>query len=196
MFETTHLRTHIDEISEKMWTLVPCSQKQSEDLLQCALKRMQHGQFRAATLAATRKVTEQIRNDQIFWLDSQQNDLEPAESEFLQCLDSLRQTLQTEFRISLSEIECHYAHYEPGHFYQKHRDTTVQNNHRVFSFVLYLNKDWQSQYGGQLIGYQRQEVAFEIQPELGQMILFRSDLEHEVKITERDRWSLTGWFRK
>ena len=62
--------------------------------------------------------------------------------------------------------------------------------------MLYLNEDWKESDGGHLIGYDQDKVIFRVKPELGQMILFRSDLEHEVMPTQRGRFSLTGWFRK
>lgn len=196
MFETTDLRTHLDELSEKMWTVISCDRGQSELLLKTAQDRLQKAQFRPAALAATQKVTSQIRNDEIFWLDAKSNNLSGIESDFLDFLEKLRNELKNEMRVSLTEVECHYARYEAGHYYQKHRDTTSQNNKRVFSFVLYLNPNWKNEDGGQLMGYENEKTLFQMQPELGQLILFRSDLEHEVKPTQRDRLSLTGWFRK
>jgi len=196
VFETTHLRKHLDELSEKMWTLIPFDKQQSANLLKCAHLRLQSDQFRAAALASTQKVTTEIRNDEIFWLDAKARDLSSVEKDFLNFLESLCAEIKNDLRVSLSESECHFAFYSKGHFYQKHRDTTSLNNKRVFSFVLYLNPDWKNEDGGQLVGYSNEDVLFKILPEMGQLIVFRSDLEHEVKPTLRDRFSLTGWFRK
>lgn len=196
MFETTHLRKHLDELSEKMWTLIPFDNQQSADLLKCAHLRLQSDQFRPAALASTQKVTAEIRNDEIFWLDTKVHDLSEIEKEFLNFLEKFCSEIKNDLRVSLSEFECHFAFYDKGHFYQKHRDSTAQNNKRVFSFVLYLNPDWKDEDGGHLIGYNQEEILFQVAPELGQLIVFRSDLEHEVKPTLRGRFSLTGWFRK
>jgi SM-20-related protein len=199
VLETTHLRKHLDELSEKMWTLIPFDQVQSSDLLKSAQRRLQNHQFRQAGLAAIQSVSDsslQIRNDEIFWLDSKSHDLSEVEKKTLIFLENLRQEIKNDLRVSLSEFECHFAFYDTGHFYQKHRDITSTNNKRVFSFVLYLNENWKDTDGGHLVGYDQENIIFRIKPELGQMILFRSDLEHEVMPTLRGRFSLTGWFRK
>lgn len=196
MILTTHLRSHLDELSEKMWTLIPIEREWGLKLQQMARLRLQLQLFRPAELAASRKVEAQVRNDQIFWLDAKSNSLDAAEMQFLNALEQLKADLKTGLRIYLESVECHYAFYEKGHYYQRHKDITLQNNKRIFSFVIYLNESWQDQDGGHLMAYQDQEVLFKIKPESGQMIIFRSDLEHEVKPTFRDRLSLTGWFRQ
>jgi SM-20-related protein len=196
MFETTHLRPHLDELAEKMWTLISFDIDTSADLLQCAKSRLEQHQFRDAGLALNQKVRSEIRNDRIYWLDAAQTDLKSVEKKILAQLESLRHELKQDLRVGLDEVECHYAYYEKGHYYQKHRDTTAHDNKRVFSFVLYLNPDWKNQDGGELVGYEEGHSIFNVKPELGRMILFRSDLEHEVKSTNRGRYSLTGWFRK
>ncbi len=195
MLETTHLRRHFDELSEKMWTLIPIDPEISLKLRQNAEVRLKAQQFRPAELAATKKVSTAIRNDQIFWLDAKSPTAADCEIEFLYTLQSIMNALREEMRVSLRYIECHYAFYQKGHYYQKHRDTTSVDNKRIFSFVLYLNENWQIQDGGELVGYDGAETIFTVRPYLGQLIIFRSEIEHEVKITARDRLSLTGWFR-
>jgi SM-20-related protein len=190
---------HLDELSEKLWTLIPFDQTQSLALFEMAQERLQKRQFRQAGLAAIQNVNDsslQIRNDEIFWLDAKSDDLSKAEKDFLSFIENLREEIKNDFRVSLSEFECHFAFYDKGHYYQKHRDTTAANNKRVFSFVLYLNENWNDADGGHLVGYDQDKVIFRVKPELGQMILFRSDLEHEVMPTQCGRFSLTGWFRK
>lgn len=195
MLETTHLRPHLEELSEKLWTVISVPLETCLQILQQAQQRRQNKQFRPAALAATQKIASQIRNDEIFWLDAKANDLAEVEKKFLNFIEQVREELKNEFRVSLNEVECHYACYEKGHFYQKHRDTTTQNNRRLFTFVLYLNPDWNQADDGQIVGYDEDKVLFKLQPQLGKMLLFRSDLEHEVRPTLRDRISLTGWFR-
>lgn len=196
MFETTHLRKHLDELSENLWTVIPFDIQQSAALLECAKLRLQNNQFRQAALASTQKVASSIRNDEIFWLDAKSDDLQAAEKKILYFLDKLCSEIKNDLRVSLSEFECHFAFYDKHHFYHKHRDTTSQNNKRVFSFVLYLNPNWNADDGGLLVGYDQEKILFKIKPEMGQMIIFQSDLEHEVQPTLRGRYSLTGWFRK
>ncbi len=190
---------HLDDLSEKKWTLIPIDQQLCLALHKCAITRLQMHQFRQAGLAAVQNVNDaslKIRNDEIFWLDAKAHELSDIETQTLAFLDNLRLEIKENLRVSLTEFECHFAFYDKGHYYQKHRDTTSANNKRVFSFVLYLNENWQDSDGGQLIGYEQQEVLFQIKPAIGNLILFRSDLEHEVMSTFRGRFSLTGWFRK
>ena len=197
MFETTHLLPHLDELSEKMWTLISIDPEFCLQLRQSAKQRLEHQLFRQAELALNKKIISEIRNDQIFWLDEKTDSKTPAEEKILHNLQALQSELKTNLRVFLDSFECHYAFYDKGHFYKKHRDTTSHNNKRIFSFVIYLNPNWQPEDGGQLVGYQADgEVSFEIRPELGHLLLFRSDLEHEVKPTTRERLSLTGWFRQ
>lgn len=178
---------------------MPFDRVQSARLLQNAQRRLQNHQFRQAGLAAIQNINDsslQIRNDETFWLDAKNPDLSDTEKEFLTFLDFLRHELRNHFRVSLSEFECHFAFYDKGHYYQKHRDITSTNNKRIFSFVLYLNENWQDLDGGHLIGFDQDKIIFQIKPEMGSLIIFRSDLEHEVKPTRRGRFSVTGWFRK
>lgn len=137
-----------------------------------------------------------VRNDSTFWLDSDSESLTDTDKSVLRQLHGLSEQLKNYFRISLTEVECHYAVYEPGQFYKLHRDATQNSNKRVFSFVIYLNADWKQSDGGQLVGYENQKAVFSILPEIGQMILFKSDLEHEVLPTDRTRFALTGWLRR
>lgn len=196
MLETTTLRQHLDELSEKKWTLLSINPQLSSSLLQKAQDRLIQKQFRQAELAAAQNVVSAVRNDKIFWLDAKIANLDNSEKEILSTLDHLLHEIKNDLRVSLKEVECHYAFYDKGHFYKKHRDTTAFQNKRVFSFVLYLNSDWNPEDGGYLVGYEEKEILFQIKPEMGNMILFHSDLEHEVKPTSRGRFSLTGWFRK
>jgi SM-20-related protein len=59
--------------------------------------------------------------------------------------------------------------------------------------VFYLNADWQEGNGGELVIYNGESGVSIIQPELGTLVLFLSEIEHEVLPTHRDRKSVTGW---
>lgn len=196
MFQTTKLNSHFEELAENKWTVLTLPAVDVNLIRDEAFAHLKKNEFRPAELANFKKVVSEIRNDVIYWLDPTQNTLTENERTVLKKIDFLRQQLKNYFRIALDEFECHYAHYQKGHYYQRHLDTTSINNKRFFSFVIYLNSDWSEQDGGQLLGYHEDEVLFSLKPELGNMILFRSDLPHEVLPTQKDRLSLTGWFRK
>ena len=134
-----------------------------------------------------------IRQDKIRWL-SRANTLE---TNYLNGLETLRLQLNRELFMGLFDYECHLAHYPPGAFYRKHLDAFKGRSNRILTTVLYLNPDWSSADGGQLVIYgQRQEILETVLPEAGKLVLFLSDkFVHEVLAGQRDRYSITGWFR-
>lgn len=149
--------------------------------------------YREAGITSAAVRQPEMRSDSIRWI-------EPAtatttEKVALAWLDEIREALRQYFRIHIEQIECHFSKYQPGQFYVRHRDTGPEQK-RLFSFVIYLNPNWMPGDGGELRGYNDQEVLFEIQPKSGTMILFKSDIEHEVLTSNCERFALTGWFRR
>ncbi len=196
MPQTINLENHFNEISNRGFCIVPVDLELTRALANQANLRLKNNVFKDATLSQSDVPNQQIRNDQILWLDAKKMQLEWPEIKILDQLANIKSGLSNYFRIHLSELECHYACYNTGHFYHRHADTTQVNNKRIFSFVIYLNENWLASDAGFLVGYEADEVLFNVKPEAGTMILFRSDIEHEVMITNRARLSLTGWFRK
>lgn len=140
-----------------------------------------------------------VRRDQISWIEGS-NDAEKAWLAFcyrLQCY------LNRSLFMGLFSFESHFAHYAPGAFYKKHKDTfrpdhTERGARRVLSLVAYLNPGWQSADGGELLIYDEhsQEPVRKVQPTYGTLVLFLSDqVPHEVAAAKRDRYSIAGWFR-
>jgi len=196
MLQTINLPHHLNELAEKKWTILELPKTFSLALQSQAICRLQEGLFRPAELAQAKKVVAEVRNDQILWLDAQKIKFTETEDLLFKNLETLKNEIRNDFRIGLTEFECHYAFYDKGHYYQRHLDSTQDNNKRFFSFVIYLNSDWNKNDGGELVGYENEKIIFQQQPELGKMVLFQSDLPHEVRTTQRARLSLTGWFRK
>lgn len=155
------------------------------------------------------QIDNSIRRDRIRWL--QQND--PAEIEFLTWMDELRLALNRRLFMGLFDYECHFASYGVGAFYKKHLDAfkrptpslqvTLQSPlqtqpSRVISTVLYLNPDWQSGDGGELLIYDEDDARLleSIAPEYGKLVVFLSEkFPHEVAVAKRERHSIAGWFR-
>ncbi len=137
--------------------------------------------------------SKEIRNDFVSWIDIQS--CVSAEINWLSYLSQISQELSHFFRISLNSVETHYAFYPIGHFYHRHSDQKKVKNQRFFSLVLYLNHQWQESDGGHLVGYRNQEIIFKIKPTFADIILFKSDIEHEVLMSHRDRFSVAAWFR-
>jgi SM-20-related protein len=153
------------------------------------------GEFRAAAVGAgqSRAVRPEIRGDRICWL------LRPAsapEEAILARLEALRVELNRTLMLGLVDFECHYAIYPPGARYARHLDRSPRGAERVISVVLYLNENWCAANGGELvIAAEGGEVV--VVPAGGTLATFLSQrFEHEVRVAERERLSLTGWFRR
>jgi len=167
-----------------------------ESLVEEARMLLLAGRFSQAGVGrgAERQIRADIRSDQILWLDG--HDLTPAQSRFWSEIESLRAELNKELFLGLVSFEAHYAFYPPGAFYRKHVDRFSDSDERAISCSLYLNSDWKEEDGGQLrlyVGDQQVEVF----PRAGTLVIFKSDtVPHEVAPADRDRFSLTGWFRR
>jgi SM-20-related protein len=192
VFTANNLEPYFEKLSEKSWVILPIEQSFALELLDSA--RNKQSAFRPATTSRLTEPEPALRSDRIMWIEDQTS---LVEKKALGSLQNLKTELREYFRVGLESIECHYSIYEPGQFYVRHRDTTHNENRRVFSFVIYLNFDWQVGDGGHLVGYGTDEnLLFNISPQAGQMILFKSELEHEVQRANRTRYALTGWIRR
>jgi SM-20-related protein len=167
-----------------------------QQLLSELKQSLGEGEFHPAHIGhgvAEHRISE-IRGDKILWLE--ENMLTPYQQLYFSFLDELRTYLSDYFRIALPWQECHLAAYPVGSFYTRHLDQFRETNNRIFSVILYLNGDWREADGGQLRVYE-DESHEDIAPLFGRFVCFRSDVvEHEVLITARPRFSITGWIRR
>ncbi|MBA2406147.1 MAG: 2OG-Fe(II) oxygenase [Bdellovibrionales bacterium] len=151
--------------------------------------------FRPAQVGSDsrRQRAEAIRGDWTRWLDPQNPPTELIPE--MQFLRELMQEFNRKFYMGLKDFECHLAKYPPGSFYKKHLDRFEKDSSRSISFVFYLHEAWEKNDGGELVLYtQQDEIIKTILPEPGSMIVFLSDeFPHEVKISSKERRSLTGW---
>lgn len=203
-----YLEKYFEELHNQNWTLIPIDLDFARELQKSAKNKFDSNQFKIAKVSHelhSSETQQKVRKDYIFWLDEnldakldiKSNTQLTVDLMVLRQLEVLIINLKNYFRVSLSDLECHYAVYPVGHFYEKHLDITAENNKRVFSFVIYLNDTWSDIDGGHLIGYQSpSQVIFNISPTIGHMILFKSEIEHEVMKTNKIRYSLTGWIRR
>lgn len=137
-----------------------------------------------------------IRGDAIHWLDRESE----AQRNYLNAMGELQQSLNQALFLGLFEYEAHFAHYPAGAFYQRHLDSFQGRANRVISTVCYLNPNWPSNGGGEMVIYHpdspQQEVA-RVLPEAGTFACFLSEtVPHEVLPTHRPRASIAGWFRR
>lgn len=142
---------------------------------------------------------QQIRGDYIAWLD--ETDRSPAVMAYFRQMEMLRLLLNTQLFMNVQELETHIAVYPVGSAYQKHLDqfshgSANQIQHRQLSAVLYLNQNWQAHHGGELRLHLDDSNHIDISPNAGRIVLFLSaKFWHEVLPAQRERLSLTGWFR-
>ncbi|MBC3767765.1 2OG-Fe(II) oxygenase [Neptunicella marina] len=137
---------------------------------------------------------EFVRTDSIKWLDSSTQE----QQHYLRLMNQLKTELNRRLFMGLFDFESHFAHYKPGDFYKRHLDAFKGQTNRVLSSVLYLNPGWQVEDGGELLMYERRQKQpfLKIVPNLGRLVLFLSErFPHEVLSGEKDRYSVTGWFR-
>lgn len=143
--------------------------------------------------AEVKDKAQKMRSDQIYWLDKKHNN--PFENEFLQQAEDFIACLNKTCYAGINAYEFHYAVYEEGSFYKRHKDQFKNNSHRKFSLITYLNDDWQLNDGGQLQVYLNDGMQ-QIQPHSQTAVLFKSDeTEHEVIKANRSRMSISGWLK-
>lgn len=133
-----------------------------------------------------------IRSDYIYWLDENDTDLQ---SLFFHFITELTQALNRRFYLGLKEHEFHLALYPPGSFYKKHRDAFKSDDARKITVLLYLNQNWKHEDGGELILYKDDNSSLTIEPLGGRLLVFESEMEHEVLLSKANRYSLTGWIK-
>ena len=135
-----------------------------------------------------------VRSDAIYWLDKKHNN--PYENAFFVQIEAFIVYLNQSCYAGITGYEFHYSLYETGSFYKKHLDQFQDNSSRQFSMISYLNANWQTQDGGELLIHQLghdQKIA----PTQGKTVFFRSnELEHEVLVTQERRMSITGWLKR
>lgn len=151
-------------------------------------------EFKQASISKNKEINLSIRGDVIYWLDADKN---PS---VFSVLRQIKEELSQYFLISLNQIEAHLAHYPANKGYEKHIDQPRNSpQRRVFSMILYLNKNWKKQDGGELILFKQdspEQIEQTIEPIYGRVAMFFSDLvPHQVAKTFCDRKSLTLWFR-
>lgn len=134
----------------------------------------------------------EIRSDKIMWIEKgMEDDLDKI---FFDPISDLILQLNRRCFLGLNSSEFHFAKYEPGNFYKKHRDAFNSDDARKISVILYLNKYWKEGDGGELKLYLENETL-EIQPLEGTLVVFESHLEHEVLESNINRYSITGWLK-
>ena len=137
---------------------------------------------------------QKIRSDKIYWMEKGRDNI--YEQEFLQLAEDFIGHLNETCYTGINSYEFHYAVYEEGSFYKRHRDQFKNDSNRKYSLINYLNENWLEEDGGQLWVYQEETVK-KILPTSRTAVFFKSDeMEHEVTTARRQRMSITGWLKR
>ena len=190
--------TIIDDLATQGWSLQSSflSNAVTHKLADECRRREAEGALAPAGVGRgeAQAVREGIRGDQIQWLEQGQSEVCDL---YLNLMDELRRALNRELFLGLEEFECHFAFYPPGAFYQTHLDRFRDDDSRCVTTVLYLNPDWQPEHAGELRMHFPDGSQRDIAPLAGNLVVFMSgDFPHEVRPTQAERLSLTGWFRR
>lgn len=186
---------------DKGWCVLPGFLDPAEVSALVAASRDRRGDFARAGIgrAGGHTVNGEIRGDEVLWLadGGTPDDANPVAKIALDRLDALRAALNAALYLGLAELECHLAVYPAGHYYQRHLDQHRGEDTRVVTVVLYLNPAWGETDGGELRLYLDDDRHHDVLPLGGTLAVFMYDrFEHEVLPARRERWSLTGWFRR
>jgi len=168
---------------------------QVRSLVKCAHQRRQRGEFAAARIGSGRELQRraEIRGDSVCWIVPP---LLPAERTLLRQLEELRLGLNAQALLGLFELELHYAWYPPGAGYARHVDQPQGRAQRQVSLAIYLSASWVPAAGGELRIFDAAGRHRDIEPIAGRLVCFLTPgREHAVLPTQRDRLSISGWFR-
>lgn len=157
--------------------------------------------------AQSRVLRDDIRTDETSWIDASQAS-EPQRY-LLDCFEQLREDLNRSLYLNLQDCEAHYARYQSGAHYSRHRDAFNVSSiplqparfERVVSLVTYFNDHWKKADGGLLRLFwpsdKLGEQTVEVMPRSGTLVAFLSaEIEHEVTKAARERWSCAAWMRR
>lgn len=161
--------------------------------------------FKKSGIGRDSQVQSQIRGDHIFWLDP--DHLTQSQKNIFEVLETLKKSFNEHFYLNLKNFEYHLTYYPVGTHYEKHKDSFsgevapgVIVKQRKISFVLYLNKEWALEDGGELVLYANEDMPknntelLRILPVRGRSIFFLSEeFPHEVLTNHKERFSFTGW---
>ncbi|MBF7688525.1 2OG-Fe(II) oxygenase [Acinetobacter rathckeae] len=151
---------------------------------------LQHlNEFRAAGIQ--NGVVSHIRSDHILWLD----DTQVLAKQHRENLLALGKVFNQAFFMGINQVEAHFARYGVGEAYALHRDNPQQKNDRIISTVFYMHDIWQDDWGGELRLQDKQDHWHVIIPKPNRMVVFDSNLLHEVQVSKQQRLSITAWLR-
>ncbi|MDO4450752.1 MAG: 2OG-Fe(II) oxygenase [Moraxella sp.] len=133
-----------------------------------------------------------IRGDSIRWIDESC----PVGVNYLGAIDELGRYFNATLYAGIRSSEAHYACYPAGFGYKWHSDNPKGRDERVISAVFYLNDNWTADDGGQITVVDKTDNTVQLMPQLNRLVIFDSNLLHQVEITNRQRFSIATWLRR
>jgi len=175
---------------------------------------IEQDEFHAASVGRGTGQTQNefVRRNSIYWIEED----DAVAKSWLDWSSRLRLYLNRRLFLGLFSFESHFSIYQVGDFYRKHVDAFKGESNRILSLVVYLNKGWEPDQGGELkiflpvgeddtvaatakltTAWQPTESdSIKVAPSYGTIVLFLSEeFSHEVLPTQRDRYAVAGWFR-
>ncbi len=147
--------------------------------------------YRDAELTAGVRISD-IRGDRIRWIT--ENFF--AGYFYIQSINALGMLFNRNLFAGIRHSEAHYACYPVGFGYQWHSDNPAGRDERVISAVFYLNDEWTASDGGALEVVDKHGVHHNVMPVANRLVIFDSDLQHQVQIAHRQRYSIATWMRR
>ncbi|WP_375582954.1 2OG-Fe(II) oxygenase [Cyclobacterium xiamenense] len=190
------------DLYEKGWSLTDqyISETFRKELLKEQRDLLHHGQFRHAGVGSGESfaILPEIRSDKVLWMDEHQ--LTPLQQTYWGLMAALQTAINQRCYLGLRSFEAHFAMYPPGSFYLRHLDQFQSVFYRKVSVILYLNDAWEAHDEGALRMYFTSENGLEehrdVLPLGARLVVFLSgEVPHEVLPTNKERISITGWFK-
>jgi SM-20-related protein len=185
------------DLREKGYSINPAALPESlgEKLYQ-HLGSMEQEKFDQAGIGRDRQLMQNtfVRRDEICWITGESD----AGRAWLDWTSHLQVFLNRQLFLGLFSFESHFSHYAAGDFYKRHVDAFKGQDNRILSVVVYLNHNWTPENGGELVLFKDKDdvEGIKVTPGFGTVLVFLSEeFPHEVRPTNRDRYSIAGWFR-
>lgn len=156
-----------------------------------AVLQKKEDQLKEAGIGKQHNTAKNIRGDKITWLNKNENNV--LDQLFFERIEELKLMINRRCFLGLNDYEFHFAKYESGTFYKRHKDIFKSDDARKISVILYLNQNWKQGDGGELKIYNDGELT--VEPKAGTLVIFESHIEHEVLLSNVNRYSVTGWMK-
>jgi SM-20-related protein len=186
----------IDDLVDKGFCIIDnlLHTEQAQSIKNRLLELKDEDEFKKSGIGKTvlHRVDESIRGDFIRWIET--DDLPPSIECYYHFIENFIALANRSLFLNLKDLESHYTYYPPGKGYLKHRDRFREKPHRVLSMVYYLNENWQLGDGGELDIFDNRIKKLEtIAPRMNRLVIFKSEMVHEVLPSIKSRYSLTTW---